>query len=82
MKKNCGYSEDAVRQFLILIKHAMWGSPDGGCNAEFFTMPGFLEIESLGPLAPVEPGDCVRLDERWEILPGSAQRASESTVSK
>ena len=39
--------------------------PDGGCNAEFFTMPGFLEIESLGPLAPVEPGDCVRLDERW-----------------
>ena len=32
--------------------------PDGGCNAEFFTMPGFLEIESLGPLAPVEPGAC------------------------
>lgn len=56
--------------------------PDGGCNAEFFTMPGFLEIESLGPLAPVEPGDCARLDERWEILPGPAQRASESTVSK
>ena len=40
-------------------------------------------FESLGPLAPVEPGDCARLDERWEIQAGStAQRASESTVSK
>ena len=43
--------------------------PDGGCNAEFFTMPGFLEIESLGPLAPVEPGDCAELNESWRIVP-------------
>ena len=41
--------------------------PDGGCNAEFFTMPGFLEIESLGPLAPVEPGACACQDESWTI---------------
>ena len=41
--------------------------PDGGCNSEFFTMPGFLEIESLGKLAAVEPGDCAKLGERWSI---------------
>ncbi len=41
--------------------------PDGGCNAEFFTMPGFLEIESLGRLESVAPGDCARLTERWSI---------------
>lgn len=24
--------------------------PDLGCNCEFYTEPGFLEVESLGPL--------------------------------
>lgn len=43
--------------------------PDGGCNAEFFTMPGFLEIESLGPLASVEPSDFAELNETWRIEP-------------
>ncbi len=43
--------------------------PDGGCNAEFFTMPGFLEIESLGPLAPVESGGSVVHRESWRIEP-------------
>jgi hypothetical protein len=41
--------------------------PDGGCNAEFFTMPGFLEIESMGRLEPVEPGAFARLCESWSI---------------
>ncbi len=41
--------------------------PDNGCNAEFFTMPGFLEIESLGPLAPVNPGAFVQQDEHWTL---------------
>ena len=41
--------------------------PDGGCNAEFFTMPGFLEIESLGRLESVAPGGCAGLRECWSI---------------
>jgi len=41
--------------------------PDDGCNAEFFTMPGFLEIESLGALAVVNPGDYTQLNECWSI---------------
>lgn len=41
--------------------------PDGGCNAEFFTMPGFLEIESLGPCAPVKPGAFVQHEEHWTL---------------
>ena len=41
--------------------------PDGGCNCEFFTMPGFLEIESLGPLAAVEPEGFAELNESWEL---------------
>lgn len=40
---------------------------DGGCNAEFFTMPGFLEIESLGAYAPVEPGGYAETHETWHL---------------
>lgn len=43
--------------------------PDGGCNCEFFTMPGFLEIESLGPLAAIEPEGFALLNESWELHP-------------
>ncbi len=39
--------------------------PDMGCNCEFFTMPGFLEVETLGPLARIAPGSTVRHMERW-----------------
>jgi len=43
--------------------------PDYGCNAEFFTRGGMLEMESLGPLRKIEPDDCAELTEHWEILP-------------
>ena len=42
--------------------------PDMGCNCEFFTMPGFLEMEALGPMQTVAVGDSVELAEKWEIL--------------
>ena len=41
--------------------------PDYGCNAEFYTEPGMLEIESLGPEVPVEPGDFAEHIETWQI---------------
>lgn len=57
----------------LFIKHFEYDPkaayPDGGCNAEFFTMPGFLEIESLGPLAAVEPGAFAELNESWQLAP-------------
>ena len=43
--------------------------PDGNCNAEFFTRGGMLEMESLGPLRNVAPGQCAEHIEEWEILP-------------
>ncbi len=41
--------------------------PDDGCNCELFTMPGFLEVETLSPLAEIEPGDCVEHNESWTL---------------
>lgn len=44
--------------------------PDMGCNCEFFTMPGFLEIETLGPLVTLEPKEATDHAERWRVIPG------------
>ena len=43
--------------------------PDMGCNFEFFTMPGFLEVESLGPLVKLEPGAATDHEEKWWVIP-------------
>ena len=42
--------------------------PDQGCNCEFFTMPGFLEVETLGPLTKLEPGQGTDLEETWYLF--------------
>jgi hypothetical protein len=38
---------------------------DLGCNFEAFTMPGFLELESLGPLQTLQPGASIDHEEYW-----------------
>jgi hypothetical protein len=43
--------------------------PDMGCNCEFFTMPGFLEVESLGPLVKLEPNAPTEHIEKWRVVP-------------
>lgn len=43
--------------------------PDMGCNFEFFTMPGFLEVESLGPLVKLEPNAVTDHIEKWRVIP-------------
>ncbi|MBI5032702.1 MAG: hypothetical protein HZB51_19435 [Chloroflexi bacterium] len=56
--------------FLKLVPPSMPGAiyPDMGCNLEFFTMPGFLEVESLGPLVKLEPNAATEHVEQWRLL--------------
>lgn len=49
-----------------LVPHATY--PDMGCNFEFFTMPGFLEMESLGPLVKLEPNAATEHSEKWWLI--------------
>ncbi len=42
--------------------------PDGGCNFETFSNSDMIEIESLGPLAEVQPGNTVSLREDWHLF--------------
>lgn len=41
--------------------------PDRGCNLEFYVANDYLEVETLGPLQELKPGEELRHDEVWEI---------------
>jgi hypothetical protein len=41
------------------------GQPDLGCTFEIFTNADFLELETLGPLTTLAPGQSVSHTERW-----------------
>jgi hypothetical protein len=42
--------------------------PDWGCSVEVFTGPGFLELETLAPLASLQPGSEVEHVEHWFLF--------------
>jgi hypothetical protein len=42
--------------------------PDFGCSFETFTNNEFLEIETLGPLTKLQPGQTVELIEDWALF--------------
>ena len=44
--------------------------PDFGCSFETFTNNLFLEVETLGPVSKVAPGDTVELVEHWALFRG------------
>jgi hypothetical protein len=54
--------------------------PDQGCNFETFTNEDMLEIESLGPLVRLGPGNAVELQERWELVPNVGSVSDEASI--
>jgi hypothetical protein len=42
--------------------------PDFGCSFETFTNDQFLEVETLGPLTNVAPGQTLELVEHWDLF--------------
>jgi hypothetical protein len=41
--------------------------PDYGCNAEVYCNDQFIEVETLGSLAVLKPGDATTAEETWEF---------------
>ena len=41
--------------------------PDMGCSFETFTRNDMLEIETLGPISKVEPGEAIEHTEHWSL---------------
>jgi len=56
--------------------------PDGGVNFETFSNEEFLEIESLGPLVAIEPGQSVAHEEQWELYRKIPRIQTETDVDR
>jgi hypothetical protein len=58
--------------------------PDCGCNFETYTAGNFMEIESLGPMAKLEPEGSIDHVERWwlfeDVNAGSSESDLESAI--
>jgi hypothetical protein len=44
--------------------------PDMGSNVEAYVWDAYLELETLGKLTLLDPGEAVAFDETWEIIAG------------
>jgi hypothetical protein len=44
--------------------------PDMGSNVETFVWDSYLELETLGKLTSLNPGESVIFEETWEVIPG------------
>jgi hypothetical protein len=65
---SAGWGAHFRRGTLFVKQAAVIGGakyPDGGCNSELFTCPEFLEVETLGPLVTLRPGETAEHTERW-----------------
>jgi hypothetical protein len=56
--------------------------PDFGCSVETFTNADMLELETVAPLATVEPGECVEHVEHWFLFDGVPVPESEADVDR
>jgi hypothetical protein len=56
--------------------------PDGGCNFETFTNQEMLEVESLGPLTTLQPGETAEHTERWKLLPEIGALPNEGAIER
>jgi hypothetical protein len=54
---------------------------DFGCNVQTFTNAHFLELETLGPLVSLAPGQVVEHVERWRLFAGVTLDGSEAEVA-
>ena len=54
--------------------------PDFGCNFELFTNPEFLELETLGPVVTLQPGEATHHTEHWWLFDNVPDIDSEPSI--
>ena len=54
--------------------------PDFGCNFEVFTNPDFIELETLGPLVELRPGEVVEHQEHWWLFAGVPEGENDAWI--
>jgi hypothetical protein len=56
--------------------------PDYGCSVEVFTNEAFLEMETLGPLSLLAPGETTEHEERWYLFRGVTVDDTEASIDR
>jgi hypothetical protein len=56
--------------------------PDFGCNFEVFTNPDFLELETLGPMVDLQPGESTVHEEHWWLFDGIPSISNEESIQR
>jgi len=56
--------------------------PDFGCSSECYCNDQFLELETLGPLQEIQPGDSIQHVERWDLFHASTRPQNEADVQR
>lgn len=56
--------------------------PDLNSNVEIYTDARFLEVETLGPLASLAPGEAATQTETWYLVPGIPTPACDDDVER
>jgi len=65
----CGYYKDGIFfKKQIRDQKPVHNYPDFGCSCEAYLSDGFLELETLGPLTAIPPGESAVHTETWELL--------------
>ncbi len=76
----CAYA----RQGHLFVKRFQFQAgaqyPDRNCNVEIFTNQKMLELETLGPLVKLQPGETVTYAEDWNLLRDVPLPQSEADV--
>jgi len=55
---------------------------DYGCNNETYTSGSFMEIESLGPMTHLEPGQSAEHDEHWNLFKSVSAGTDEGSLER
>ncbi len=55
---------------------------DNGSSTELFTEARFLEVESLGPLVALQPGETVEYTEKWYLFPDVQTPTNDAEVNE
>ena len=54
--------------------------PDAGCSVESFTNSDFLEVETVGPMIKLQPGQAVEHGETWQLFDQAPAPQNEADV--
>ena len=75
-----------VKGELLFVKRFDYRSkclyPDFGCSVEMYTNEWMLELETLGPLVRLEPGEVTEHVERWFLVEGVRAETEEEVEMK